>query len=217
MTEKSSPRFYGRRKGRPLRKQRTRLMKELLPQVLIRDPASLDLSRETWFEIGFGGGEHLAEIAEKKPDIQLIGCEVFENGIASLLQHIEEKNLRNIRIYPEDARSFLKNFPSACVSKILIMFPDPWPKKKHHKRRLVNSAFLHDILRIMRPSAEFRFASDHEDYVQEVFDLLQEKGSFSCIKVSNVKPADWPLTSYNQKAVQSGTARWYLKTITGDT
>ena len=211
MTEKTFPRFYGRRKGRPLRKQRTRLMQELLPQVVIHEPASLDLSKEIWLEIGFGSGEHLAEIAAENPHIQLIGCEVFENGVASLLQHIEEKELHNILIYPEDARTFLKELPSACISKVFILFPDPWPKKKHYKRRLVNSAFLDDILRMMRTSAEFRFASDHQDYVQEVFDLLQGKNFFPSLRIFDVKPADWPLTSYNQKAVRSGTASWYLK------
>ena len=212
LNSRFNPRFYGRRKGRPLRVHRTRLMRELLPHFLVKEASCIDVSKETWLEIGFGSGEHIAEMAEQHPDIQLIGCEVFENGIASLLQHIEEKNLQNILIYPEDGREFLKNLPSACLNKVFIMFPDPWPKKKHQKRRLVNRDFLDDVLRILKPEdAKLRFASDHEDYVRETLALVKDTGFFSDIILYDQKPADWPLTSYNQKAIQAGMNSWYLK------
>jgi tRNA (guanine-N7-)-methyltransferase len=213
MVEKFTPCFYGRRKGRPLRKHKAYLMANSLSQYLLLDSSSLDYTKEIWLEIGFGKGEHLAQLAEQNPHIQFLGCEVFENGIASLVEYIEDRKLKNIFIYKEDVRLILQKLPSACINKAFMMFPDPWPKKPHQKRRLANSALLTALIRILKPSGEFRFASDNEEYIQEVFKLIQEEESFIDFTLSSAKPFDWPLTVYNQKAIQKGRASWYLKTF----
>src|SRR5512146_2243919 len=132
--------FYGRRKGRPLRKGRQFLFDELLPRITIPlnkgaelDPATLFAppKRAVWLEIGFGGGEHLAHQAATHPEVGLLGCEVFESGIASGLSHIAERDLENIRIHPEDARVLLAALKPQSLDRVFLLFPDPWPKRRH--------------------------------------------------------------------------------------
>ncbi len=202
--------FHGRRKGRTLRTHKSHLMQTLLPKMKV-DLAHMNLQEPIWLEIGFGGGEHLAAMALQNPKIQFLGCEVFENGIASLLDHIDKNNLKNIVIYPEDTRPFLKTLPENYIEKVFILFPDPWPKKKHLKRRLVNKAFLEDLLRILKSQSILRFASDHEDYIKDVQSLIQESQAFQEIIIHEERPEDWPLTIYNQKAILKGTPSRYLE------
>src|SRR4051812_6638213 len=130
--------FYGRRKGRPLRKGRQFLFDELLPRIavplsegVVLDPASLfaPQKRAHWLEIGFGGGEHLSHQAAVNPDVGLIGCEVFESGIASGLSHVAERNLENVRLHPEDARVLLAALKPRSLDRVFLLFPDPWPKR----------------------------------------------------------------------------------------
>src|SRR5262249_9683178 len=133
-------RFYGRRKGRPLRKGQQHLIDTLLPRVALAlpetgtlDPRALFPGRpeQIWLEIGFGGGEHLAEQARAHPEIGLIGCEVFLNGIATLLTQVASLGLGNVRVYPDDARDLLDALPPASLDRVFLLFPDPWPKRRH--------------------------------------------------------------------------------------
>ena len=208
-------RFYGRRKGRTLRTHKSHLIDHLLPILQFKDIFAFDENVPIWLEIGFGCGEHLAQMAQENPNVQLIGCEVFRNGVASLLQHLSDKNLKNVTIYSEDVRPFIQTLPNHCLSMIFIMFPDPWPKKKHLKRRLVNMNLITELLRVSTSDSGFRFASDHYDYVQDVETLLKDTQAFKSISVHTEKPLNWPHTIYNQKATQKGTPSWYLEAWRG--
>ncbi|MBF0562853.1 MAG: tRNA (guanosine(46)-N7)-methyltransferase TrmB, partial [Alphaproteobacteria bacterium] len=149
------PRSFGRRKGKKLRPGRSALLETLLPRLAIPRPAAgvgLDPwalfpepLRAIWLEVGFGGGEHLAAQAGAHPDVGLIGCEVFVNGIASLLRHLDVDGLENVRVFPDDARLLLPALPERSLERIFVLFPDPWPKKRHAHRRFIGPATL-DLL-----------------------------------------------------------------------
>jgi tRNA (guanine-N7-)-methyltransferase len=163
-------RSYGRIKSRPIKPRQAALMDTLLPQ--IRCPtapfAPLDLApgaSEAWLEIGFGGGEHMAAQAAKRPDVLILGAEPFLNGVASAVRHIDEQGLANVRIHDGDVRDLIANLPDASIARIFILFPDPWPKARHHKRRLVQPDLLAELTRVLRSGGRLRFASDWADYV----------------------------------------------------
>jgi tRNA (guanine-N7-)-methyltransferase len=129
------------------------------PKALAPDAA------ETWLEIGFGGGEHMAAQAERRPDVLILGAEPFQNGVASALRHLDERALKNVRIEDGDVRALMARLPDASITRIFILFPDPWPKARHHKRRLVQPETLGEFARILKPGGRLRFASDWADYV----------------------------------------------------
>jgi tRNA (guanine-N7-)-methyltransferase len=216
--------FFGRRAGPALRKNQARLVAELLPKLRIPDgPAALRQPsklfpvqvREVWLEIGFGGGEHLAWQAAANPDVGLIGAEPFINGVAKLLSKIEEQQLANIRIIDDDIRPRLQHFPDASISRAFLLFPDPWPKTRHHKRRFINRANLSELRRIMRPGAEFRIASDIGHYIRWTLREVRLHGGFSWLAERpsdwRTRPSDWPQTRYEAKAVRQGRVCTYLR------
>jgi len=186
-------------------------MATLLPRLRV-DIAlpGLRTDRETWLEIGFGGGEHLAHQAALNPDIDFIGAEPFINGVAKLLALIDEKGLGNIRIHDDDVRYLLEALPAACVDRIYLLYPDPWPKVRHHKRRLVNADTLKDFYRILRPGGIFVFASDIPDYVDWTRAHVAECGGWEKQFDSGNAPKDWIETRYEAKAVKSGRVPRYL-------
>ncbi|MEO0034369.1 MAG: tRNA ((7)-)-methyltransferase, partial [Pseudomonadota bacterium] len=163
------PRFFGRRSGKPLRRTALGLIESLLPRLAIAiptpgqrlDPVSLFPApvRAVWLEVGFGGGEHLADLAAQHPDIGMIGCEVFRNGIASLLGHVERRGLANVRLFPEDVRLLLPALPDASLERAFVLFPDPWPKARHAERRFVNPDNLDQLARLLSDGGEVRVAS----------------------------------------------------------
>lgn len=218
-------RWYGRRFGKPLRVARKRLIEELLPKLrLDPQPAQIpaDLKtlfpnpvREVWLEIGFGGGEHLASQAENNPDIGFIGCEPFVNGVASLLKHVEERKLTNVRVYDDDVRHLLGLMADQCLERIFILFPDPWPKTRHHRRRIVKTETITEYARLLKDGGELRFASDHQGYVTwALWHLLQNKKlrwTASGPDDWRLPPADWVATRYEQKAKAKGDAPAYLR------
>jgi tRNA (guanine-N7-)-methyltransferase len=145
-------------------------METLLPAVRCPqtdfDPKALASdAAETWLEIGFGGGEHMAAQAQGRPDVLILGAEPFQNGVASALRHLDERALTNVRIEDGDVRSLMARLPDATIARIFILFPDPWPKARHHKRRLVQPETLDEFARLLRPGGRLRFASDWADYV----------------------------------------------------
>jgi tRNA (guanine-N7-)-methyltransferase len=214
---------HGRRKGRPLRPGRQRLMGELLPKLAVdiealrRNPDALfpRPKRDFWLEIGFGGGEHLAWQAEHNPQVGFLGADIFENGVASLLRHLEERELKNVRVHKGDARDLLEALPDARLGRVFILFPDPWPKLRHHKRRLVTSERLDLLARVMRPGAELRLASDDPGYVTWMLELACAHPAFrwlaSRAKDWRERPDDWPPTRYEEKALAAGRTPTYLR------
>ncbi len=167
-----------------------------------------------WMEIGFGGGEHLAAQAAAHPDTGFIGCEPFMDGVAKLLARMEEQNLQNIRIFPEDARALLERLPDACLQKICILFPDPWPKQRHHKRRLINVAMLEQLARTLAQGAQLVLATDHEEYAQWMLLhlLADERFYWTAETPEDFKqpPQGWVVTRYQEKAAKEGRAPCFL-------
>jgi tRNA (guanine-N7-)-methyltransferase len=217
-------RFYGRRKGRPLRKGQQHLIDTLLPQLAIALPASGKLDPRSlfpgktgriWLEIGFGGGEHLAEQARAHPDVGLIGCEVFLNGIATLLAQVFALGLGNVRIHPEDARDLLDALPDACLDRVFLLFPDPWPKRRHADRRFIQRNNLDLLARLMKPGAEFRVASDDPVYIGWALAHLARHPAFVWTAQGpgdwRARPADWPGTRYESKALREGRRPVFLR------
>jgi tRNA (guanine-N7-)-methyltransferase len=171
--------------------------------------------REVWLEIGFGGGEHLAALAELHPDVGFIGAEPFINGVAKLLLAIDERKLGNIRIFDDDARVLLERLASAAIGRVFILYPDPWPKRRHEKRRLLTSEFLGELYRIMKPGAELRLASDSADYVAWSLRNLMNHGGFEWMAEGpddwRCPPRDWTQTRYETKALAGGGRPVYLR------
>ena len=210
-------RLYGRRRGRPLRQGRQLLQQELLPRLAVTlpeqgtlEPASLFPASPAavWLEIGFGGGEHLAEQAERHPGIGFIGSEVFENGIARLVGEVARRDLGNVRILADDARLLLDCLAPASLGRVFILFPDPWPKLRHHKRRLVAPATLDRLAVVMQPGAELRLATDDPGYLVWMLEHVTAHPHFvwlaRCAADWRERPADWPATRYEEKALAAG-------------
>lgn len=205
--------FYGRRKGRPLRAGRKQLVETLLPQLALPmdqtsiDPASLFSKnpREIWLEVGFGNGEHLAWQAAHNPDIGLIGCEPFINGVSVLLSHIEEQSLENVRVHADDARPLLDKLPDGCLDRVFVLFPDPWPKRRHAARRFIGPENLTRLARLMPSGGILRVASDHPGYVAWALQHLLPHPDFEWQAERATdwqhRPDDWPPTRYEQKAL----------------
>jgi len=216
--------FYGRRRGRPLRTGQRERQAQLLPQLSFAlpaagplDPFSLfDFSPEQiWLEIGFGGGEHLAAQADHHPEIGFISCEVFENGVARLLGEIDHRGLRNIRIFADDVRPLLAALAPRSIGRVFTLFPDPWPKPRHHKRRLVAPATLDRLADIMIDGAELRLATDDTSYLSWMLEQATIHPAFSWTARRPVdwreRPEDWPATRYEEKARRAGRRPAFLR------
>jgi tRNA (guanine-N7-)-methyltransferase len=215
--------FYGRRHGKTLRSsQKTYLAEDLEalapkgtsreenPERAVIDPASLfGDDRPLWLEIGFGGGEHLVHMAARYPEIGLIGCEPFVNGVAMLLGKIRAAGVENLCVHPADVRELFDVLPDACIDKTFLNYPDPWPKKRHHRRRFVTPNHLLPLARVMKPGAEFRIATDIPDYVRQALEEVPSAG-FDLILQSDQPWEDWLSTRYEQKALREGRPPHYL-------
>lgn len=166
---------------------------------------------EVWLEIGFGGGEHLVHCAQSRPDVGLIGCEPFEGGVAALLAAVEDRGLANIRVHPEDARPLLRRLAPASVSRVYVLFPDPWPKARHSDRRLLSPEVIGLIAQALADGGLFRFASDADAYVAEVVDALAREPAFGSAAPSRDRPADQgPESRYEARARAGGRVPAYL-------
>lgn len=174
------------------------------------DPTGLFDSpkRMLWMEIGFGGGEHLAAQAARHPEIGFIGCEPFLNGVAQLLAHVETGGLTNIRIHPDDARPVLDALPDGALGRLYVLFPDPWPKARHHRRRFIGPENLPTIARVLAAGAELRTATDDADYLAWMRDHLNACPALVA-QVDGPWP-DWPGTRYDAKARAAGRIPVFL-------
>lgn len=184
----------------------------------IVDPVSLfSLRKEYWLEIGFGGGEHLASQAAQNPNVGIIGCEPYINGIASLLARIDQEKLSNICLFTGDARLLMKALPDATLSRAFVLFPDPWPKARHHKRRLICPSFLNELARLLKPGGRFRLASDDPGYIGWMTEQMMASRHFTW-QVRGPEdwrqpPADWVNTRYEQKAIAAGRRPVYFEFV----
>ncbi|HXV23397.1 MAG TPA: tRNA (guanine(46)-N(7))-methyltransferase TrmB [Alphaproteobacteria bacterium] len=217
--------LYGRRRGRRLRAGQQELLSTMLPKLEIALPESgglLDLAalfgpptREVWLEIGFGGGEHLAAQAKEHPGIGLIGAEFFVNGVASLLGHLTRRAIGNVRIYPGDARPLLSALPDRSIGRAFLLFPDPWPKARHARRRFLTRGNLAELARILGDGAELRIASDDPAYVAWTLEQIHRCPHFEWLAQGPVDwrqpPEDWPATRYEAKALKAGRRPVYLR------
>lgn len=219
-------RFYGRRRGRPLRDGQRQLTETLLPRLAIALPACGPLdpralfpfpTRAVWLEIGFGGGEHLAAQAAQHPEIGFIGCEVFENGVARLTAAVARQGIANIRIFAEDARLLLAALPPASIGRVFVLFPDPWPKLRHHKRRLVTPETLDRFGEIIEGDGELRLATDDPGYLGWMLDCATGHPDFRwCARRPSdwrSRPEDWPPTRYEEKALAAGRQPAFLRFV----
>jgi tRNA (guanine-N7-)-methyltransferase len=206
--------------GRPLSAHQALLLDTLLPRVAVPegplDPRALfPQAREFAFEVGFGGGEHVAAQARVHPDWGFIACEPFVNGVGKLLAEIEASDLSNIRVHMGDARDVLARLPQGILTRVFVLFPDPWPKMRHHKRRFVQRETLDQLARVLKAGGEFRLATDHADYAVWALQHLMAERRFRWTAERSsdwrARTADWPATRYEQKALKAGRACTYLR------
>ena len=214
-------RLYGRGKGHTLRKGQRVLVDELLPKIAVPD-GPLDAvtlfgdNRPLEFEIGFGAGEHLAAQAAMRPGTGLIGCEPFLNGIVGALGHVSRNGITNIRLHMGDALDPLRRLPDASLDRVYLLHPDPWPKARHAKRRMMNPGPVDLIAAKLKPGGEFRFGTDHPVYVAHAMMQMNKRRDFewqvSTAQDFLVRPGDWPETRYERKArTVYGHDVWYFR------
>lgn len=210
--------FHGRRRGHSLRRGRRERLETLLPALRVPlpgrpgalDPAALFpfAPADVWLEVGFGGGEHLAAQAAGHPEIGFIGCEPYVDGVAGLTTMVEEGGLANVRVFDDDARLLLPGLAEASIGRIYVLFSDPWPKRRHWKRRFPDDAAMAELERVVRPGGEFRFASDHMDYAAWFLERMLRRDAFEW---TARRPGDWRRrpedghpTRYEAKAEAAG-------------
>ena len=220
--------FYGRKKGKKLSPYQKMCIEDYLPKIkFVETDSSGNLTKESinfekvfgfscpvWLEIGFGSGEHLLHLAKSNRSVGILGCEPYVNGVASLLGKIYGSDLSNIRIFMGDIRKILSLIPPKKLSKIFLLFPDPWPKKKHRRRRLLNLKILAEICRILKPGGLFYFASDVNDYTKQTLELFSKDNRFEWMAD---RPNDWRNawenwypTRYQIKALKAGRKINYI-------
>ena len=216
---------YGRRRGRKLKPAQKSLAETALPRFALAAPpagARLDIPalfgfapRALWFEIGFGGGEHLAHQAANNPDVALIGAEPFVNGVVSAVRHLEERGLSNVRLYQGDARDLLPSLADGALEKLFVLHPDPWPKARHHKRRLVQKPFLDEAARLLVPGGELRLATDDEPYLLWMLERVPTHPAFEWTARTaddwRLYPPDAIETRYAAKARREGRKATILR------
>ncbi|MFU8882910.1 MAG: tRNA (guanosine(46)-N7)-methyltransferase TrmB [Rhodobacterales bacterium] len=218
--------FYGRFKGKTLRDSQYQMLDEDLaplspgpvswednPERVPLDPDALFDGRDLWLEIGFGAGEHMVHQAGANPDMGIIGCEPFLNGVAMALGKIRKTGVDNIRIHPGDVRHLFDVLPRASVSRAFLLYPDPWPKKRHHRRRFVTPEHLQPLAQVLKPGAIFRVATDIPDYVRQTLEEVPRAG-FEWLAEGpddwRQPWSDWMSTRYEQKALREGRVPHYL-------
>jgi len=222
MAEVTDPdylRSFGRRRGKKLRPGRERLMATVLPRIAITEDKAVRAHfaadvRALWLEVGFGGGEHLVAQARAHPDVGMVGCEPFIDGVAKLLAQVDEAGLKNVRIYGDDARKIFPNIKDQELARAFVLFPDPWRKSRHHKRRFIQPWVLDEFARMLEDGGELRVASDHMDYVRWTLGHVLRHPDFEWTaqrpKDWQNPPTDWVRTRYEEKALAKNDKCVYL-------
>ena len=216
-------RLYGRRQGHKLRIGQAALVEETLASLSIAEAGPLDAQalfgdeRPLELEIGFGAGEHLVGQAAMRPDTGFIGCEPFLNGVVGALGHIRDGGLSNVRLHMGDALEVVERLPDASLSRVYLLHPDPWPKARHAKRRMINHGPLDAIAAKLKPGAEFRLGTDDPTYCRWAMMIMNQRRDFewTARKPGDflTRPDDWPETRYERKARRQGHEVWYFRYI----
>ncbi len=218
-TETHGLRLYGRAKGHKLKPRQAHLVETLLPTLGLPETISsradiLPENMPLWLEIGFGGAEHLLAQAQQNPDVCLLGIEPYLNGVAKALSGVEDHKLENIRLVRGDAREVLSTLPDASLDRAFILYPDPWPKTRHWKRRIIQAGFVTELARLIRPGGRLRFASDIDHYQAWALGHILDNGHFSWTAEHAddwcVAPDDHVPTRYEGKAKKAGRPCVYL-------
>jgi tRNA (guanine-N7-)-methyltransferase len=212
-------RTYGRVKSRTLKPRQARLMETLLPRLAapegpVDPPAIAPDAREVWLEAGFGAGEHLATQARRHPDVLFLGAEPFLNGVAACLAHLDDLALGNVRLLHGDVRDLMARLPDASVDRVYALFPDPWPKARHKKRRLVGPIFIAEAARVMKPGGRLTFATDWADYADWTLQRFAASPAFRWTAERardwRAPPADHVTTRYELKRLGDCTPIWLV-------
>jgi tRNA (guanine-N7-)-methyltransferase len=216
-------RLYGRSKGHKLRAGQASLVEEMLPGVSVPETGTIGAAAlfgrdcPLELEIGFGGGEHLAAQAAARADTGFIGCEPFLNGVVQALGHLRDAGLSNVRLHMGDALDVIERLPDASLTRVYLLHPDPWPKARHAKRRMVNHGPLDAIAAKLKPGGEFRLGTDDPTYCRWAMMVMGERTDFRWTAQSArdflERPADWPETRYERKARRHGHEVWYFRYI----
>jgi tRNA (guanine-N7-)-methyltransferase len=215
--------FFGRRSGKRLHSGQNTLYRDVLPGLEIRLDDAFDVDAvfgrraRRILEIGYGGGEHLVRLASEQPDTGFVGCEVFSGGIAKIVQAIDERGLSNVRLFTDDALKLLLKLPAASLEAAYLLYPDPWPKTRHHKRRFVSPTTLGELARVLKPGAIFRFATDIEDYADWTLAHVMRSADFA---FEPPHPGSWhepypgwQPTRYEEKARVEGREKSFYFTF----
>jgi tRNA (guanine-N7-)-methyltransferase len=205
-------RTFGRTRSRAIKPAQAALLETLLPSIAIPRGPFDPGAGEVWLEIGFGGGEHLAAQAARRPDALMLGAEPFQNGVASALRHIDAAGLTNVRLWPGDGRDLMAALPDASLTRIVVLFPDPWPKTRHHKRRLVGEAFAAEAARLLTPGGLLRFATDWADYADQALAALLARPTlvWTAERADDwrIAPSDHVTTRYETKRLGDCAPIW---------
>lgn len=214
-------RLYGRRSGHKLRAGQAQLIDELFPALSVPEEGPIDSvqlfgdRRPLHLEIGFGAGEHLAYRADLLPDHGFIGCEPFLNGVVGALGHVRDRHLANVRIHMGDALNVLERLPDSSLRFVYLLHPDPWPKARHAKRRMMNSGPLDLIAAKLKPGGEFRFSTDHPVYCRWAMMVMKDRSDLEWLAENAGdfldRPGGWPETRYEAKARRLGHEVWYFR------
>ena len=211
---------FGRNRGRSLRPYQQGLIDDLLPTLAVdldQPLAGVGSGTAVALEIGFGGGEHLLAQAIHNPHIHFIGCEPYINGVAKLLAGIDKFNVKNIRLFAGDARLIVEALPDASLESIFILFPDPWPKARHNKRRLVNAETLAMLARVHKKGGRLLLATDHVDYSVWMLEVLLASDDYEWTAREqadwNTPPADWTQTKYQRKTTEQGRLPLFFECV----
>jgi tRNA (guanine-N7-)-methyltransferase len=209
--DRNRRKLYGRRKGPKLSARQAGLRQRLLGRLAYNsgdDPLAQfpNTVKELWLEVGFGAGEHLVALAEQHPNVGLIGAEPYEMGMAKILTKLEENHLNNVRLYEGDGCDIIEALPDSSLSRFFLLFPDPWPKTRHHKRRFLQMQMLDQLARVLKPRAELRFATDDKSYLHYALERLMAHPAFDWTATGptdwKTRPEGWPPTRYEAKAIK---------------
>lgn len=216
--------FYGRRKSRPLKAVRTAALEKVLPQTQITDPATALAFPFTpsavWLEIGFGNGDSMARWHREHPSVGFIGCEPFINGVSNLCKLVAEDDVKNIRIWNDIAQPLVAALPDACLERVYILNSDPWPKKKHHRRRVVQQDTLDALWRVLKPNGMLVITTDHASLADWTLEQVLRHGKFEWTAKRQADwetpPEGWLTTRYEGKGADAGRKQVYFTFLKAD-